>query len=138
MSEQNVEIVREVIGLMNDSAGEELDPRLLELFADEAQLDMSRRRLRPDVYQGHAGLQRLRREVPEVWEGFLVAPERIMDAGESVMVIETQRGPGSAGGARAEQRAAVIWTVRKGRVIRMEAGIDPQEALELVRLREFR
>ncbi len=138
MSEQNVEIVREVIGLMNDSADEELDPRLLELFADEALLDMSRRLLRPDVYRGHAGLQRLRREVPEVWEDFLLAPERIMDAGESVMVIETQRRPGWAGGARAEQRAAVIWTVRHGQVIRMEAGVDPQEALELVRLRELR
>ncbi len=138
MSEQNVEIVREVIGLMNDSAGEELDPRLLELFADEALLDMSRRRLRPDVYRGHAGLQRLRREVPEVWDGFLLAPERIMDAGESVMVIETQPRPGWAGGSRSEQRAAVMWTVRNGQVIRMEAGIDPQEALELMRLREFR
>lgn len=140
MSQENVEVVREVIALMNRAASDEpdeLDPRLLDLFAPEVQVDMSRRIRNPDVYQGHAGLHRLRREVHEVWHGFLLEPERIMDAGESVMVIETQPRPVSAGGAEVEHRSAVIWTVRNGRVIRMEAGLDPQEALELVRLREF-
>jgi ketosteroid isomerase-like protein len=137
MSRQNVEIVREVIALMNDGANGELEPRLFDLFAAEAQVDMSRRPLHPDVYQGHPGLRRLRREVPEVWDGFLLAPERIMDAGESVMVIETEQRRTSPQGAELERRAAVIWTVRNGRIIRVEVGLDAQEALELVRLREF-
>jgi ketosteroid isomerase-like protein len=140
MSQQNVEVVREVIALMNAEAAnepDELDPRLLELFADDAQIDMSRRIRNPDIYQGHAGLRRLRREVNEVWEGFLQAPEQIMDAGESVMVIETQLRPGRVGAAQVEHRTAVIWTVRNGQIIRMEVGLDAQEALELVRLREF-
>jgi ketosteroid isomerase-like protein len=140
MSQQNVEVVREVIALMNAAAAnepDELDPRLLDLFADDAQIDMSRRIRNPDIYQGHAGLHRLRREVNEVWEGFLESPERIMDAGESVMVIETQLRPGRVGAAEVEHRTAVIWTVRNGQVIRMEVGLDAQEALELVRLREF-
>jgi len=136
MSQQNVEVVREVIALMNGQDGE-LEPRLLDLFAPEVQVDMSRRLLHPDVYQGHPGLHRLRREVPEVWEGFLLTPERIMDAGESVMVIDAQRVSTSAAGGAVERRSAVIWTVRGGRVIRVEVGLDPQEALERVRLREF-
>jgi len=137
MSQQNVEIVREVIALMNDGADGELEPRLFDLFAPEALLDMSRRPLNPDVYQGHPGLLRLRREVPEVWDGFLLAPERIMDAGESVMVIETQPVRTGPRGAELKRRSAVIWTVRNGRVIRVETGLEAQEALELVRLREF-
>ena len=137
MSQQNVEIVREVIALMNAGANGELEPRLFDLFAPEALLDMSRRPLHPDVYQGHPGLLRLRREVPEVWDGFLLAPERIMDAGESVMVIETQPPRAGPRGAKLERRSAVIWTVRNSRVIRMEMGLEAQEALELVRLREF-
>lgn len=137
MSQENVEVVREVIALMNGGANGELEPRLLDLFAPEVQVDMSRRLLHPDIYQGHAGLQRLRREVPELWEEFLLTPERIMDAGESVMVIDTQRVRTSAAGGVLERRSAVIWTVRRGRVIRVEVGLDPQEALERVRLREF-
>jgi ketosteroid isomerase-like protein len=137
MSEPNVELVREAIALMNGGENGELSPRLLDLFADEVQVDMSRRLLHPDVYRGHPGLRRLRREVPEVWDGFLLTPERIMDAGESVMVIDTQRVRGSAAGGELVRRSAVIWTVRNGRIIRVEVGLDPQEALELVRLREF-
>src|SRR5271166_5206462 len=137
MSRENVEVVREVIALMNRTDGGELDLQLLDLFAPDVQVDMSRRILKPDIYQGHAGLQRLRREVKEVWQGFLLTPERIMDAGDSVMVIDTQRGWVMASGLKVEHRAAVIWTVRRGQVIRMEVGLDPQEALELVRLREF-
>jgi ketosteroid isomerase-like protein len=140
MSQENVEVVREVIALMNAAAAgepDELDPRLLDLFAGDVQIDMSRRIRNPDIYRGHAGLHRLRREVDEVWEGFLKAPERIMDAGESVMVIETQLRPGRVGAADVEHRTAVIWTVRNGQVIRMEVGLDAQEALELMRLREF-
>jgi len=137
MSQANVEVVRKVIALMNRGANGELEPRLLELFADDVLLDMSRRLLHPDIYQGRPGLVRLRREVPELWEGFLLTPERIMDAGESVMVIDTQRVQKSAGAGVLKRRSAVVWTVRNGRVIRVEVGLDPQEALELVRLREF-
>jgi ketosteroid isomerase-like protein len=123
---------------MNDAARGGLEPRLFDLFAADAQVDMSRRPLYPDVYQGHPGLRRLRREVPEVWDRFLLAPERIMDAGESVMVIEAQPSQTSPRGAELERRSAVIWTVRNGRIIRVEVGLEAQEALELVRLREFR
>jgi ketosteroid isomerase-like protein len=137
MSQENVEVVREVIGLMNGGADGELEPRLFDLFAADVQIDMSRRLVRPDVYRGHPGLERLRREVPELWEGFLLTPERIMDAGESVMVIDTQTVRRTAGGGFLERRLAVIWTVRNGLVIRVEVGLEPQEALELVRLREF-
>jgi hypothetical protein len=137
MSQQTVEIVREVITLMNSRPNGELEPRLFDLFAADAQVDMSRRPIHPDVYQGHPGLRRLRQEVPEVWEGFLLAPERIMDAGESVMVIETPAVRAGPRGAEDDGRSAVIWTVRNGRVIRVEVGLDAQEALELVRLREF-
>jgi ketosteroid isomerase-like protein len=137
MSQHNVEIVREVIALMNDAADGELEPRLFDLFSAEAQVDMSRRPLHPDVYQGHFGLRRLHREVPEVWGRLLLRPEHIMDAGESVMVIETQPVRTAPRGAQLTRRSAVIWTVRRGRVIRLEVGLEAQEALELVRLREF-
>ncbi len=137
MSQENVEVVREVVALMNSASGDELDPRLLELLAPDVEVDMSRRLFRPDVYQGHAGLARLRREVDELWGDFLAKPERFMDVGESVIVIETRAGRGRGSVVAAETQLAVIWTVRRGKVVRIEVGLDPQEALELVRLREI-
>jgi ketosteroid isomerase-like protein len=136
MSQQNVELVREVIALMNRRAAGEPDPRLFDLFAPEVQIDMSRRIFNPDVYQGHTGLRRFCREVRDVREGFSRTPARVVDAGESVIVLEAQSGRARARGAAVADRSAVIWTVGRGRVIRVEVGLDPQEALELVRLRK--
>jgi ketosteroid isomerase-like protein len=138
MSEENVEIVREVMDLMNLSraSSAEDDPRLIELFAANLHIDMSRRVFNPDLYEGRAGLQRLIREVREVWDWFWVTPERFIDAGERVVVIETRRGRGRESGLEVEDRSAVIWTVREGQVVRMETDLDPNEALEAMGLEE--
>jgi ketosteroid isomerase-like protein len=134
MSQENVEIVREFVSLMDFAARGDQSPRLLNLTAPEVQIDMSRRIFNPEVYEGHAGLHRLVRDVQEVWEGFSVTPERFVDAGERVLVIMTRHGLGRESGVDVEQRTAGIWTVRDGQVIRVETDIDPQEALEAVGL----
>jgi ketosteroid isomerase-like protein len=65
-----------------------------------------------------------------VWEGFRIEPERFVDAGDRVVVIEVRRGRGSGSGVEVEQRSGVIWTLREGKVVGMETDLDPQEALE--------
>jgi ketosteroid isomerase-like protein len=138
MSQENVEVVREVMDLMNLSraaSGEE-SPRLVELFSPDLRIDMSRRVFNPDLYEGHAGLKRLITEVREVWDSFWVTPERFIDAGERVVVIETRRGRGRESGLEVEDQSAVIWTVREGRVTRMETDLDPKEALDAVGVAE--
>jgi ketosteroid isomerase-like protein len=134
MSAENVEIVREFVSLMDFSARGDQSPRLLNLTAPQVQIDMSRRIFNPEVYEGHAGLHRLVRDVQEVWEGFSVTPERFVDAGERVVVIMTRHGLGRGSGVDVEQRTAGIWTVRDGQVVRVETDIDPQEALKAVGL----
>ncbi len=85
MSQENIELVREVMRLMNQPPSRERDRALLARFAPDVVLDMSR------------------------------------------------RGHGAASDVEVEQRAAAIWTVRDGRVVRMETDIDPGEALAQVR-----
>jgi ketosteroid isomerase-like protein len=82
--------------------------KLLERFAPDVQIDMTRRVLNPDTYEGHAGLRRLGREVREVWDEFQIEPERFIDAGDRVIVIETRRARGSGSGIEVEQRSGVI------------------------------
>src|ERR1035438_6771869 len=89
---QNVEIVREVMALVRRTGTGEPEPRLFELLAPEVKLDMSRRTFNPDVYERHDGLRRFKRERDEVWEEFLVTPERMVDAGESVRSEERRVG----------------------------------------------
>jgi ketosteroid isomerase-like protein len=131
---QNVEIVREVMALVRRTGTGEPEPRLFELLAPEVKLDMSRRTFNPDVYERHDGLRRFKRERDEVWEEFLVTPERMVDAGESVVVIESLRGRGRGSGVETRSRSASVWTMRDGQVIHMATYRDPQEALDAVGL----
>jgi ketosteroid isomerase-like protein len=137
MSDENVQVVREVMDLLDRAGmGGEPPPRLTALFASDVRIDMSRRVFNPDVYEGYAGLRRLGHEIADVWDEFRLTPERFIDAGDRVVVIETRRGRGRGSGVEVEHRSAVIWTVRDGQVIRMETDLDPEQALEAVGLRE--
>jgi ketosteroid isomerase-like protein len=109
---------------------------LLDRFATDVRIDMSRRVFNPDVYEGHDGLRRLGAEVQEVWDEFRIEPERFVDAGDRVIVIEVRRGRGSGSGVEVEQRSGVIWTLRDGKVVAMETDLKPEEALEAAGLRE--
>jgi hypothetical protein len=59
MSQENVDIVREVMARVRRTGAGEPEPRLFEL-APEVELDMSRRIFNPDVYEGHDGLRRFK------------------------------------------------------------------------------
>jgi ketosteroid isomerase-like protein len=131
MSQENVEIVREVMGLLSGAESGRLTPALFERFATDVRIDMSRRVFDPNVYEGHAGLRRLAAEDRDAWAEFPIEEaERFVDAGDRVIVIETRGGRGSGSGVEVDLRLAVIWTLRKGKVVRIETYIDAQEALE--------
>jgi Ketosteroid isomerase-related protein len=136
-----VEIVREVMALFGNAPDEsaadgEASKRLSDLISPDVHIDMSRRVFNPDTYDGHEGLRRLAREMQVVWDEFTIVPERFVDAGDRVVVIEIRRGRGRASGVKVEQRAGVIWTLRGGQVVRMETDFDPMQALEAVGLQE--
>jgi ketosteroid isomerase-like protein len=131
MSKQNVEIVREVMGLLSEAESGRLTPALFERFATDVRIDMSRRVFDPNVYEGHTGMRRLAAEERDAWAEFRIEEaERFVDAGDRVIVIETRGGRGSGSGVEVDLRLAVIWTLRKGKVVRIETYIDAQEALE--------
>jgi ketosteroid isomerase-like protein len=139
MSQENVEIVREVMILLSQitSGGDaDAEGELLRRFDPDVRIDMTRRVFNPDVYVGHEGLRRLAREVGAVWEEFTIEPERLIDGGDRIVVIERRRGRGAGSGLAVEQTAAVIWTLEDGRVIAAETDLDPEEALESVGLTE--
>src|ERR1043166_4689173 len=141
MSQENVAIVREVmqlLGVARDPASALRDhtQRLLELFAPDVPLDMSRRVFNPATYDGHEGLRQLGREVSAVWEEFTITPERVVSAGDHVVVVETRRGRGRGSGLEVEQRACAVWTLRDGKVVKMQTDMDMDEALKAVGLEE--
>lgn len=136
MSEKNVEIVREAMALIRQAGSGEPESRLLELLAPDMTLDMSRRRFNPDIYEGHAGLRRFRAERDDIWEEFLVTPERMIGAGDKVLVIESLEGRGKGSGVEIRARSHSVWTVREGRIVHMATYYDLHDARTAAGLEE--
>jgi ketosteroid isomerase-like protein len=140
MSRDNVEIVREAMALAEDARNsdmshlEEKIARLRVLVADDAEIDVSTRVFNPAVYRGLDGMRRMLTEIREVWEEWHVTPERFLDAGDQVVVIETIHARGRASGVELDGRTATIWTLQHGRVTSVRIGFEIEEAIEAVGL----
>jgi ketosteroid isomerase-like protein len=137
MSQENVEIVRQLLVLGEKARAGQVTSTPLDLVAPDAEIDLSRRVFNPETYRGFDGLVRLNTQLQEIWAEWQVAPERIIPAGDDrVVSIETVRGRGRGSGLETRGRYASIWTFTDGRVSRVEVGLDPDEALKAVGLEE--
>jgi ketosteroid isomerase-like protein len=134
MSQENVETLRGIYrewGRGNFREGAELyDPHILLVVRPEFGLASG-------VFCGPDEVARYMRELffPE-WEGFVIAGEEFMDAGDSVLVGVEQRGAGRQSGAPGQLRYFQVWTFRAGSVIRIESVMERAEALQAAGLRE--
>jgi ketosteroid isomerase-like protein len=125
----NVEIVRRIY---RDFGQLWTEPAQLEdlrrYVHPDVEIDLRRRELNPAVYRGYEGMRRSSEEVREVWEGWRIEAERVEGAGDRVVAIERYGGRGRESGVELEGRAAAIWTLRDGRVLRLEVGVPVEEA----------
>ena len=137
MSQENVQIVRRGLDRLRESyeTGAATDG-LLDLCAPGIQVDATRRVFNPAVYEGDAGVRRAIQEIGDAWEDFHESNERLIDAGDRVVVIQTIGGRGRASNARVQQKAALIFTVRDELVQLIEVFTDPRDALKAVGLEE--
>jgi ketosteroid isomerase-like protein len=137
LSQENVEIVRELMALWERARESGEPPPHTDLLAPDFEIDMSRRVFNPAVYRGIDGLARLNEEIRDVWEEFRNVPEQFIDAGDRVVVIVTSHARGRGSGVELETRTyATIWTLRDGQATRVQVGVDPNEALKGVGLEE--
>ncbi len=134
MSQENVDLVRRVLGLFNlrDVDG------AMEAAHEDVEMDWS-----SSIGPLH-GVYRGRQQVREAWASFLDAwrevrwePEEIIDVGDARLVVLTRarmRGLGS--GADVEATAAQVWTVTEGRLKSVKLFDSRDAALEAVGLGE--
>jgi ketosteroid isomerase-like protein len=133
MSEENVEMVRTVLGAWNR---DEQDA-ILHLLDPGIVFDATRREVNPKTYVGMEGMRSMLADRDEVWGEFRTEPREFLDAGDRVVVIGDWIGKGKGSGIEVRQPTAHLFTVDAGRVVRWELGYaDPDEALEAAGLSE--
>jgi ketosteroid isomerase-like protein len=130
MSKENVEIVRRVYDAVARGDAE----TVLALYDSAVEWDFShspyRSFLKHDVYRGRDGLRSFIRErYEEAWQSAEDELEELIGVGEQVISVITSRGRGRASGIQVEKTHAGVWTVRDGRVVRVE-WMSREDALE--------
>src|SRR5687767_5184466 len=119
MSEENVEIVRRVLGAMNAGDRE----TVVTTFADrEIIVDATRNVINPGTFFGIDGLREMLAGMDEVWEGMRMEPAEFIDGGDRVVVVGRLVGRGRGSGIEIDRPNAQIWTLRDGRVTRLAYG----------------
>jgi uncharacterized protein len=136
MSEENVEIVRRVF----DAVTRRDTETVLALYDPEVEWDVSRsafgKLLGQGVYRGHDGLRTFFRQWYEAWEKPPDNYDELIDAGDQVVSVVTERGRGRASGIELELTQYGVWTVREGTIVRGVWFAERAQALEAAGLSE--
>jgi ketosteroid isomerase-like protein len=135
-----LDLVRRSYPIYNDGPGilrGDYDDFYAELFHPDAEIIVPR--IYPDMeaaYVGVEGLRRQRRHMEEIWEDLRWDPERFIEAEVAILVLLTLSGVAKQSRAPVSAQVAHLWTLREGRVSRLEVYLDRGEALAAAGLSE--
>jgi ketosteroid isomerase-like protein len=133
MSQENVEIARRGYEALNQGGVE----AMLAFIDPECEIEVT-----PDVspepqtLRGHDGIRRWFESAYEVLEEIRIQPEKFIEAGDRVVVPVRMIGRGRGSGIEAEQRVTQVWTLRNGRVVKMNSYADEKTARKAAGLSE--
>ena len=133
MSQENAEIMRRAYAALEKQGVEEM---LAFTHPDFEMTTPASLASEPDTYRGHDGVRRYFDSFGDAMEGVYLEGLEFIPAGDKVMAVTTLRARGRSTGIEAEQRAFLVWTLRDGLVIGLEAFPERAEALEAARLEE--
>ena len=88
------------------------------------------------IYRGVDAVRRWAEGFFDAWQAYSVEVERIIESGETVVVLAHARAEGKASGVTLDAPRAYVHTIRDGRLARTRVFNDHTDALEAVGLRE--
>jgi ketosteroid isomerase-like protein len=133
MSRENVELVRRRYEQLA-ATGE----YVAGVHTPDFVWDMSNFRGWPEqqTYEGVEGARVFLRDWLEAWDDWELEVEALHDAGDKVVAIVRQRGRSKTSGLLVDMAFGQVFTIRDGKLARMEMYADPVEALEAAGLSE--
>jgi ketosteroid isomerase-like protein len=136
MSRENVEIVRGIYDAL--ARRDAVSP--FEVYAEDIVWDMSRLRTAfmysgGPVYRGHEGVRQSWREGLSAFGEIDMTAEELIDAGDKVLALVSERETGRASGVPVKNAHLAVWTLAAGKVTRVQMFDERDEALDAAGLR---
>jgi ketosteroid isomerase-like protein len=128
MSRQNVELVQTVLAgfIATGAPSWDLLDQEVEVY-DHDVMDAGE-------YRGHAGFGTWLENWDAAWSDFSMEPEEFLDAGERVVSVFRMTATGRGSGVEVERQDAIVWSVRSGKVVRLDYYNNRDQALGTVGL----
>jgi ketosteroid isomerase-like protein len=124
MSRANVEIVRRFLSVDVDEALPYADPGIVWNPIEELPT------------QGHDAVRASLAHWKAEWDDYKVMPEEFVDMGDRVVATVRLRGRGRGSGVEIDARFYDVYTLRDGKIVRMDQFTERSEALEAAGLSE--
>jgi uncharacterized protein len=103
---------------------------IFELLDPEIVWDMTKAGFPdPEVYLGHDGVRTFWRRWLGTWEEYRTEPEHFVAAGDRIVVLHRLVMRSKGARVTIDSRVADVFTVRDGRVVRVDAYKDRDQAL---------
>jgi ketosteroid isomerase-like protein len=137
MLQENVEIVRQVY----EAAARRDSATVFALYDEDVELDSTRLNIpfgeAGSVVHGHDGARSFFREWHEAWEIIDYDYDELIDVGDDhVIAVVTRRARGRASGADVKLHVALLFTIRRGKIVRLVWFPARADALEAAGLSE--
>ena len=117
---ENVEVVRD---MLEDYVRGDYEAAL-PAFAQEVEVITSLER-----FHGPAGVVEEAKRWEEMWTDYHFEVQDLVDAGDKVVLLYRQVGKAKESGIAVEERAAWVYTLREGKITRVEMFQDRETAL---------
>jgi ketosteroid isomerase-like protein len=126
MAERNVEIVRRVYECVNerrwDALADLLDPNVAQ-YGTVGGLEEG------TVVRGSSEIVQLYESEADAWDRQRIDPERLIEAGDRVVVFQREHQRGRSSGLELVDETASVIDLRDGRVVRIQGYMDRAAAL---------
>lgn len=126
MSQRDVEIVQDALDAFSSGDLERVYAVLHPDFEGTVAPELS---AEPDTYRGHDGIRRYFTSFGEAFDAIGFEAEQLADAGSSVVVAMRMTAVSKRTAIPVEQKNAGVWTVRDGKVARIQTYASFAEAL---------
>jgi ketosteroid isomerase-like protein len=124
MSQENVEVVRRFLLLGVDEALTYADPEIVWNPAEEAET------------QGHDAVRASLARWKDEWEDYELLPEDFEPQGDRVVATVRLSGRGRVSGVEVDARFYEVFTLHRGKIVRMDQFTERSEALAVAGLAE--
>jgi uncharacterized protein len=129
---QEILLAEDVVAVIEDPRA---DHRLRAALAEFVEPDFEVLMIGPDYLptaveeRGTDGFRTAWRDWTEAFESYRIEVERVIEAGDRVVSVVHMTGTTRVGGVEIESPGAAVWTVRNGRLARVEFHLDVDTAM---------